>query len=137
MFNLYLNFNGNLKEAFDFYREIFGGEYKAIKRYKDMPHGDSLSKNDKEKIMHIELQIDENTILMGSDILEVWGQSLERGNNFYVNISPKSEDEAYVIFGKLSKEGEVQMPLQKTFWGSLFGTVTDKFGTQWMINQEI
>ncbi len=136
MFNLYLNFNGNLLEAFDFYKEIFGGEYKILKKYKDMPHGDTLCDEDKEKIMHLELIIDKDTKLMGSDILKVWGQEISIGNNFYINITPKSEREAFRIFGLLSQGGEVQMPLQKTFWGSLFGTVRDKYKIQWMINIE-
>lgn len=136
MLNLYLNFDGNLIEAFDFYKGVFGGEYKNIKKYKDMPHSDSLSNEDKEKIMHIELVIDKDTKLMGSDILRVWGQEINRGNNFYINVTPKSETEAYKIFGLLGEGGEIQMPLQKTFWGSLFGTVTDRFGTQWMFNIE-
>ncbi len=136
MFTLYLNFDGNLKEAFDFYKEIFGGEYKTVNKYSEMPNNDGLSEEDKEKIMHIELFIDENTKIMGSDVLEVWAQEIKRGNNFYINYTPKTEVEARRIFSLLSQGGEVQMPLQKTFWGSLFGTVTDKFGTQWMIDLE-
>ncbi len=131
--NIYLNFNGQLEEAFNFYRDIFGGEYRVLKRYKEMPHGDSLSVEDREKIMGAELELDDDVILMGCDILEVWGQTLERGNNFYINLTPDNLDEAYSIFKKLSKDGEVQMPLQKTFWGETFGTVVDKYGTQWML----
>lgn len=135
-FSIFLNFDGNLKEAFDFYKETFGGEYKTIKKYSEMPHSDTLSSEDREKAMHCELEIKEELVLMGCDILEVWGQSITRGTNFYVNITPDSIEEGRIIFSKLSSGGEVQMPFQKTFWGSFFGTVTDRFGTQWMIKIE-
>jgi PhnB protein len=26
------------------------------------------------------------------------------------------------------------MPLEKMFWGAYFGTLTDRFGIQWMVN---
>lgn len=133
-FNIYLNFNGNLEEAFNFYRDVFEGRYLELKKYAEMPHSDSLIPEDREKVMHAELHIDDNTILMGCDILEAWGQVMNRGTNFYINITPGSMEEGSSIFKKLSVGGEVQMPLQKTFWGAFLGTVTDRFGTQWMIN---
>lgn len=134
--NIFLNFDGDLEEAFDFYKETFKGQYKIIKKYKEMPHSDSLSPEDREKVMHCELIIKDEIVLMGCDILEAWGQSIEKGNNFYINITPDSVEEGNVIFNKLSAGGEVQMPFQKTFWGAFFGTVTDRFGTQWMIKLE-
>ncbi len=135
--NIYLNFDGNLEEAFNFYREVFKGEYISLKKYTEMPHSDSLLPEDREKVMHAELKIGEGIVLMGCDILETWGQSITRGTNFYINITPDTEEEAHLIFSKLSPGGEVQMPLQRTFWGSLFGTVTDRFQTQWMIKLDI
>lgn len=134
--NIYLNFNGDLEEAFDFYRDVFRGEYKKLKKYVEMPHSDSLIPEDREKVMHAELDLGNGNTLMGCDILEAWGQAYERGTNFYINITPQSVEEAGAIFSGLSKGGEVQMPLQKTFWGEYFGTVTDRFGTQWMIRLE-
>ena len=132
--NIYLNFDGNLEEAFNFYKEVFEGEYIALKKYLEMPHGDTLAPEDRKKVMHAELKIQDGIVLMGCDILEAWGQSITRGTNCYINITPDSVEEAHLIFNSLSSGVEVQMPLQKTFWGSFFGTVTDRFQTQWMIN---
>ena len=36
--NIYLTFNGNCEEAFNFYKSVFGGEYPYIGRFKDMPN---------------------------------------------------------------------------------------------------
>ncbi len=131
--NIFLNFNGNLKEAFDFYKDTFNGEYKIVKTYSEMAHADTLSSLDKEKIMHCELQIKEGITLMGCDILEAWGQSIELGNNFYINVSAENQEEGQLIFNRLSSGGEVQMPFQKTFFGTHMGTTTDRYGIQWMV----
>ena len=58
------------------------------------------------------------------------------GDVFSISIAPDSEEEATRIFSELSAGGEVTMPLEKTFWNALFGTLTDKFGVQWMVNYE-
>jgi PhnB protein len=83
--------------------------------------------------MHVSLPIG-NTILMGSDSSESWGQATVIGNNFSVSINADSKDEAVRIFNGLSAGGKVMMPMDKTFWGAYFGMFTDKFGIQWMVN---
>ena len=62
--NPYLNFNGNAEEAFNVYKSIFGGEFTAVMRFRDMPPDDSLNESDMDKIMHISLPVGTN-ILMG------------------------------------------------------------------------
>jgi PhnB protein len=58
--NVYLSFNGNCLEAFEFYKSVFGGEFPYVGRYKDMPQKEGsipFSEEEKEKIMHISLPI--------------------------------------------------------------------------------
>jgi PhnB protein len=43
-------------------------------------------------------------------------------------------DAAERIFGQLSMNGRVIMPLTKTFWADRFGVVVDPFGVRWQIN---
>jgi PhnB protein len=38
------------------------------------------------------------------------------------------------IFEAFADGGEVGMPLGETFWAPLFGTCTDRFGVNWMVN---
>ena len=85
--------------------------------------------------MHIALPIGSN-VLMGTDALEAMGQSVTPGTNFSITISPDSREEANRIFKELSAGGKVEMEMQDMFWGAYFGSFTDKFGIQWMINQE-
>ncbi|MBL0912735.1 MAG: VOC family protein [Bacteroidia bacterium] len=136
--NAYLNFKGNCEEAFNFYRSVFGGEFPYIGRYKDMPptEGSHAAGTDGEKIMHISLPISKETVLMGSDIGGEWASHTVIGNNIQLSVNTDSEEEANRIFNALSAGGQVNMPLEKTFWGALFGMFTDKFGINWMVNYD-
>jgi PhnB protein len=132
--NAYLNFMGNTEEAFNFYKSAFGGEFTSLHRLKDTPEGDKLSPGDQQKIMHVSLPLGNNMILMGTDALESMGHSLTFGNNVQLCVSPDSETQAQQIFDKLAAGGKVDMPLQKMFWGAVFGSLTDKYGVKWMVN---
>lgn len=136
--NPYINFRGNCEEAFSFYKSVFGGEFPMVGRYKDMPpsEGELSPAMDGEKIMHMSLPISKETCLMGSDIGGDWAKHTVDGNNIQISINTESEEEAKRIFNGLSDGGRVNMPLEKTFWGALFGMLTDKFGINWMVNYD-
>lgn len=135
--NPYLNFNGNTEEAFNFYKSVFGGDFTNLMRFKDMPPseegGDKISSEFKNFIMHVSLPIGDS-VLMGSDCIEEFGQKAVFGNSNYISVTPESEEETRLLFKELSEGGEVEMPLEKMFWGDLFASFTDKFGIKWMLN---
>ena len=134
----YLNFAGNSEEAFNFYKSVFGGEFSAIIRFRDMPmEGSEIPEGDLDKIMHISLPLANNTILMASDCIESMNQKVKVGNNNYICLSPESKEEAEKIYEKLSKSGEIEMPLADAPWGSYFASFKDKFGVCWMIDYEL
>ena len=130
----YLNFNGNAQEAFELYKTVFGGEYMANMKMKDMPDGDKIPKEAQNYIMHICLPIGEDTLLMASDCVESMGQKLTLGNQSYVMLCPDSRAEADRLFKGLSEGGKIEMPMDDMFWGDYFGSFRDRFGIQWMIN---
>lgn len=132
--NTYLNFAGNTEEAFNFYKSVFGGEFSNIQRFKDVPGTENISVEDQNKIMHISLPIGKNSILMATDALESMGQKLIVGDNFSISIGADTKEEADTIFAKLSKGGEITMPLEMAFWGEYFGMLKDQFGIQWMMS---
>ena len=134
--NPYLNFEGNTEEAFKFYQSVFGGEFTTLQRFKDTPHGDNMSPEEKEMIMHVALPLSNESTLMGTDTLKSMGQQLIVGNNFSLTVSPDTKEEADRIFNALAAGGNITMPLEKAFWGAYFGMLTDKFGIQWMVNYE-
>ena len=131
--NPYLNFNGNTEEAFNFYKSVFGGDFAVVMRFGDNPQCDQLTEDDKKRIMHIALPIDGGGMLMATDALESMGQKLNVGNNFYISLSPPTREDADRIFNGLSDGGKVEMPMSDMFWG-YFGSFSDKFGVQWMLN---
>ena len=134
--NPYLNFDGNAEEAFNFYKSVFGGEFTALQRFKDVPEGQPMPESESELIMHISLPIDKDTVLMASDISKSMGMQFNPGNNVYISLHPDSMDEAERLYEELSKDGKVEMKFQKMFWGAYFSSFTDKFGVQWMVNFE-
>lgn len=136
--NIYLNFNGDCEQAFDFYKSVFGGEFSYVGRFKDMPPSEDAGKQVPEemanRIMHISLPISKETSLMGSDTGGEWAASFKQGNNFSISINADSKDDADRIFNALAAGGQVTMPLANTFWGDYFGMLTDKFGINWMMS---
>jgi len=134
--NVYLTFNGNCEEAFNFYKSVFGGDFPFIGRFKDMPAGEGkpASAEDAEKIMHVALRISKETMLMGSDTGGEWASNYSQGNNFSISITTDTKGEADRLFNGLSAGGAVTMAMNKTFWGDYFGMFTDKFGINWMVS---
>lgn len=134
--NPYLTFAGNCEEAFEYYKKIFGGEFKYLGRFSEMPPGEAekMSEEDQDGIMHISLPLDEGTMLMGSDTGGEWASKQIQGNNISLSISANSKEKADHYYNMLSKGGEKTMPMNEAFWGDYFGMCTDKFGINWMIS---
>ena len=137
--NVYINFDGNCEEAFNFYKTVFGGEFSYLGRFRDMPEMEgmpALPEEHQNRIMHVSLPISKETVIMGSDTGVESGPKLQIGNNFSIFINTDSKTEADRLFNELSSGGEIHMPMQSTFWGDYFGTFADKFGINWMIGFE-
>ncbi len=139
--SIYLNFVRNTEEAFNFYKSVFGGEFVGgVNRLGDtplMPGQPAIAEADKNLVMHIALPITGGLMLMGTDAPESMGFTVNFGNNIYINLEPDTKAEADRLFKALSAGGKVGMEIQEMFWGAYFGSLTDKFGVQWMVNCEI
>lgn len=137
--NVYLTFNGNCEEAFNFYRSVFGGEFQYVGRFNEMPPQEGMPPMSEEagkQIMHISLPIGEATVLMGSDTGGEWAKDYQQGNNFSLSVHADSRADAERFFSALSAGGQVTMPMADTFWNSYFGMLTDKFGIRWQISYD-
>jgi len=136
--SIYLNFMGRTEEAFNFYRELFGTEFIApFQRMSSVPPDPNqppLPADEQDMIMHVELPILGDLVLMGTDMLASMGHELKLGNNISLNLEPDTRAETDQLYHALSEGGEVDMPLQEMFWGGYFGSCTDKFGVRWMFN---
>lgn len=130
----YLNFPGTCEEAFHFYRSVFGGELGTVMRFKDMPADVPVPDGYGDKIMHISLDIDSKSMLMGSDAPEGFGPPFNAGNNVSLSLDARDEADAKRLYDALREGGQVTMQLEPTFWAKLFAMVTDRYGINWMIS---
>lgn len=128
--NTYLTFNGNCREAMAFYQACLGGEL-MLQPIDGSPLADQMPSEMKACILHSTL-IAEGFTLMGSDMAPEIG--LVKGNAVSLMLNCSSEKEIEITFAKLSEGGIVRHNLETTFWGALFGDLTDKFGNNWLLH---
>lgn len=131
---IYLNFNGKTEEAFNFYALALETKINFIMRFKDTPDGSKLTPEEQEKIMHISMPLINGILLMGTDTLASMGHTTTYGTTPSIYLDTNSEEETNKIFNKLGEGGTIEMKLEKTFWGSYFGSLKDKYGIEWMLN---
>lgn len=131
LLNTYLTFDGDCREAFDFYLSVFGGSLTALQTFGDGLADMGVPDDKKDQILHISLPIGAST-LMGSD--NPLGDPVGQGSNFSIVVVPDSRGECDRLFEDLGAHGEVTMPLQETFWGAYYGQLKDRFGINWMFN---
>lgn len=127
--NPYINFNGNAKEAIEFYNNVFGGKL-TTSTFKEGGAPPDPSQDD--KIMHALLIADNGITLMVSDSPKGW--LYKPGTNISVSLSGDNEAELKGYWDKLSAGGKIDQPLTKAPWGDVFGMLNDKFGIRWMVN---
>tara|TARA_R110002124_G_scaffold287021_6_gene469858 strand:+ start:1101 stop:2078 length:978 start_codon:yes stop_codon:yes gene_type:complete len=136
----YVNFQGNTEEAFNFYKSVFKTDFiNGIKRFDEVPADSNqppMAESVKKMVLHVELPIVGGHILMGTDAPKEMGFTLTKGNNMHINLEPDSREEAKRLFDALSEGGQIEMPIEDTFWGAYYGSFTDKFGINWMINYQ-
>lgn len=135
--NIYLTFEGNCKQAFDYYKSVFGGDFSYVGTFGEMPPQEGMppmSDAMKDQIMHISLPISKETHLLGSDTGGEWSPDFKVGNNFSISVGTDSKEKADNFFNKLAEGGEIKMPIAPTFWGDYFGMLRDQFGINWMIS---
>jgi PhnB protein len=126
--NPYLNFNGNARQALEFYASVFGG-IPTLSTFAEFGMTDTP---DADKIMHGQLETDAGYTLMGADTPP--GMEFQGMHGFGVSLSGEDGDVLRGYWDRLSEGGDVTMPMQKQAWGDEFGMVTDKFGVPWLVN---
>ncbi len=136
--SIFLNFDGNAEEAFNFYKKVFKTEFvQPIMRMNSappMPGMPALSEEEANKVMHIALPILGGTLIMGNDMLQSMGHKVKIGNNTTINLEPDSKEETERLFKLLSEGCSDLAPLQEQFWGAFWGCCLDRFGIRWMFN---
>lgn len=133
--DIYLNFNGNCREAVEFYAQVFETEKPQIMTFGETPPNPEYPLPDEAKdlVMHTRLNISGSNVMF-SDVFP--GMPFVAGNN--INLAFVSDEEAEIrtVFDRIKEGGTVGMALQETFWSKCYGQVTDKFGIEWQFSHE-
>jgi PhnB protein len=136
--NPYVSFDGNAREALEFYREVLGGDL-TVNTYGE--YGDQESsgageithgKLEADKVMHGMLETPMGFTLMAAD--NPPGMEYRPGNTIAVSLSGDDAEALRSYWERLSEGGTVTVPLEKQMWGDEFGMCIDRFGTAWMVN---
>ena len=128
--NAYLTFDGNCREAMTFYQDCLGGEL-SFQTIGESPLSEKMPKQMRESILHATLTKG-NLILLATDMVS--GLGLVKGNSVSLSLYCSSEEETTSSYAKLSAGGTANHPLEDSFWGALFGDLTDKFDNHWIIS---
>ncbi|CAM4208916.1 VOC family protein [Paenibacillus alkaliterrae] len=133
--DVYINFNGNCREAVEFYAEVFETAKPQIMTFGETPPNPEfvLPEEAKHLVMHTRLNISGSNVMF-SDVFP--GMPFVEGNNISLAVVSKNLDEIKSLFHKLKEGGTVGMELQETFWSKCYGSVTDKFGIGWQFNYD-
>jgi PhnB protein len=126
----YLFFYGKCEEALTFYKDVFDGEIVSMMRFEGSPMESQVAPEFKKGVMHATFK-SPTVEFMASD-----GNPSRKfdSGNISLSLATEDENEAQRVFGKLAEGGEVTMPLQAVFWGGTFGTLTDRYGIDWMVS---
>ncbi|MER3374953.1 MAG: glyoxalase/bleomycin resistance/extradiol dioxygenase family protein [Allomuricauda sp.] len=125
----YLTFNGNCREAMEFYKECLGGELN-IQTLEDTPDETQFPPNIKKYVVQAALKAD-NMLLMGTDMIN---EKLIKGNSISILVDSTDEGRIQKYYNNLKEGGTSIYPLDKTFLGHLFGGLIDKYGHQWLFH---
>jgi len=129
---LFINFNGNCREAAEFYAKVFKSEVSNLMTYGQAPSDPNcpIMESDKDKICYAGVVIGDS-VVMFCDMLDC--SPVVMGSNINPTVSMGDKEEVKRIYDELKDGGEVLMELQQTFFSELYGMVKDKFGVIWQI----
>jgi PhnB protein len=130
-----LSFQGQCREAFEFYAGVLGGTITAA-----IPYGNGLpgmpTTDDRYRtwLMHCWLDVGDQS-LMGADMDVAWAPNIDKPRNGF-DVTLHTDDIAIARrwFEQLSEGGRQVMPFEETFWSPGFGALVDRFGVPWMVN---
>lgn len=129
--NAYLTFNGNCREAMNYYKDCLGGEL-TLQTVDGTPMADKMPPQMRQHILHSTLKKD-GLIIMASDMARA---KLAGGNRVSLMLNCSNDEEINAYFNRLADGGKIIDPLAEMFWGAKFGAIEDKFGINWLLHYD-
>jgi len=134
MMNVYLSFDGTCAEAMRFYERALGGKIEMMMTNAQSPMADQMPPGNGDRVMHARLSLSQGILMAGDAMAGEGCPPYEGKKGFSMTLSYPTVEEARRRFEALAEGGKITMPLQKTFWAEIFGMLTDRFGTPWIVN---
>ena len=126
--DIYINYPGHCEEAFTFYEQHLGGKIAMMMPHQQRPA--NFPQEWKQPILHAIIDIG-GTLVRGADV-----PNAELMRSAYLTLRLNTREKAEHIFNLLSRDGEIFMKMEKTFFANRFAMLRDKFGTSWMLLNE-
>lgn len=133
--SIHLTFEENCREAFDFYRTVFGSEFSLVSTFREGPKDLGVPEEELDRVMHVSLPIG-SSVLLGGDACSAFGPAPVMGDNLSISFAAESRERADEVFAKLSEGGMVKTSMRKMFWGAYYGDCVDRFGINWQVIAE-
>lgn len=127
--NAYINFNGQCREAMEFYQQCLGGELN-LQKISQSPMAAKMPSQKASQILYGTL-VSNAIVIIASDISN---ENFVKGNNLKLCMQCSTVKEMEAYFEALSLKGNINMPLHQTFWGATHGELTDRFGINWILH---
>ena len=127
----YLFFHGRCEEALNFYKKCLGGEIVFISRFADAPPEMNVDASFRDQVMHASI-VAGDVKFMASDGRP--GPGPDGDDDIALSLATSDPAEGERVFNALSEGGRITIPLGQAFWGAKFGSLTDRFGVQWMVS---
>ena len=131
----YLSFNGNCAEAMRFYERALGGTLEVLHRGADSPMAAQVPLEHADRIIHARLALPGGGVLYAGDCPPQMKHTGIHGVGLTLNYDTVAQ--ATSVFNALAEGGTVSMGLQPMYWAKIWGMLTDKFGTPWIVNGEL
>jgi PhnB protein len=125
----HLTFDGNCKEAFEFYRDLLDGSL-SMTSFGESPAANQVPEEWRDRIVHATLSLERSEIA-GADVSP---EEFKKIEGFFLLLEPENQIEAVKLFQALSENADVQIPLQEMFWSVAYASLVDKFGIPWEIS---
>ena len=128
----YLVMDGNAKEAISFYEKALEAKVIMHQSFGEMPENPEfpLPEAAKDRVSHALLKVGESE-MMFSDTFP--GQPHQSGTQVTICLTTNDAELAKRMFEALAEGGQINMPLQETFFSPAYGSLTDKFGVTFQI----
>ncbi len=117
----HLVFNGNCRQAIEFYKKVFGASLE----------GEIMDGPDGKTVMHALMRFGNTPMMMADAMPGSW----QKGPTDHVTASLfMYVDDCDALYNKALSQGcTVEYPMMDTFWGDRLGNIRDPFGHAWGI----